>query len=139
MSSKKQYIVSLIIYEGNGIQQLKWRPTKILICFTTGVLEGLLEIQKLDRHDIEGIYPLYQSLLPFVSRSHTALGTVEEAGEPRRIVLTNLCKLSVEQKKAAIRDYLIAATAKDCSIMMAFCKQKQKVCNRLAKWTSRLL
>ena len=35
-------------------------------------------------------------------------------------VHSETCNFSIEEKKAAIRDYLIAATAKDCSIMMAF-------------------
>ena len=86
-------------------------------CLGAGVLPALLKVQKLDRHDIEGIHSLYQTFLPPVPGSSPTLSAVDEDSNA---CVNGMYDFSEEETKAAIRDYLIAATAKDCSIMVAF-------------------
>lgn len=82
-----------------------------------GVLERILELQKLDKHDIEGIYTVYQSLQGANSAQNFCQNETEASAYQQSVEI--LCSMSRERKLAIIRDYLIASTAKDCSIMIA--------------------
>lgn len=90
-----------------------------------GVLQRLLEVQRFDQHDIEGIHTLYQSLLLPQPGIRTAQSQSRQTCSAGNIDWDRVDKMPVAQKIAATRDYLIAATAKDCSIMMAF-RQAEK-------------
>ena len=103
------------------------------LVLSAGVLGRLLEVQKLDSNDIEGIYAMYQSLLPFASSLDIPPSICQEVSQPSGKANSEFCKFSVEEKKAAIREYLIAATAKDCSIMTAFCPARRTFVNKTGK------
>lgn len=123
---------------------------KVRYC-RAGVLNGILTAQRLDVHDIEGIYPVYKAFLAreqqAADRSRGATGShavdemqpgtsqaapqVECAGDStltnpsaaacaeHQSALQSVGMLPDAEQLAALRDYLTAATAKDCSVMIA--------------------
>ena len=127
-----------------------------------GVLAAVLRVQKLDVHDIENVYPVYQqlvsdnqkaaepgpdrrsphcgstrsyadsSVLPREQNGTQADSVVTAEVEPRSMPqveerirtpqadLQNTLQQKTDNEKLSIlRNYLIAATAKDCSVMIA--------------------
>jgi len=98
----------------------------------TGVLQKLLSIQALDAHDIEGIYPLYRHVLqqlgsqvdsPNMVHSQTlSEGVSSECGlfdlQPQKAHVMSLLRKTWSEQISMIRDYLLATTAKDCSLMI---------------------
>ena len=70
-----------------------------------GVLPRLLAAQQLDRWDISNVYPMFQHLL----------GQPLERTTPTAVML---CKLPSKELLAVLADYLTAAAAKDCSLMV---------------------
>ena len=109
-----------------------WRIGLNLPPLPSGVLGSILKVQQLDIHDIEGVSVLYHRLrhrnnaangmcLPSNYGEATTEGLdASEADHARAIA--QLLALTNEDALKIIRDYLIAATAKDCSIMIA-CRQ----------------
>lgn len=109
-----------------------------------GLLKTLLELQKLDAFDIEGIFPIYLSLLHDTEsgssscqqdlKQNTFLENSFVQSVPNGDALTEgsteieiyekehqkLLDLSKEQKKELLRNWVIATTAKDCSIYTTF-------------------
>ena len=71
----------------------------------TGVLPRLLAAQQLDRWDISNVYPVFQHLLGLPLECTTSSALV-------------LCKLPEREQLAVLADYLTAAAAKDCSLMI---------------------
>ena len=95
----------------------------------SGVLGSILEVQQLDVHDIEGVSVLYARLK---QQTHAADGTclpstcskakaerLESCEVDHARAIAQLLALTPPEALRVIRDYLIAATAKDCSIMIA--------------------
>lgn len=81
----------------------------------SGVLDKLLAAQKLDDHDIEGAIHLYYDILSqpcLVCKNITDAELLHKYSELHSLSLDKSCKI--------VRDFLIAATAKDCSLMMCF-------------------
>ncbi len=103
-------------------------------CFAvpTGVLQKLLSIQALDAHDIEGIYPLYRHVLqqlrfqtdsPNVVHSLSPFEGISSESElsalqPQEAHVRSLLRKTWSEQISMIRDYLLATTAKDCSLMI---------------------
>ena len=106
-----------------------------------GVLDSILAVQKLDRYDIEGVYAIYQQLLGNINKQDLEAGlqpalsscaqkavacSAEEGRGNQPLMqeyqqaMKSILSLPRNQALAVLRDYLIAATAKDCSIMIAF-------------------
>ena len=98
------------------------------------MLQKLLSIQALDEHDIEGIYPLYQHVLQQVkassadciSASAAMLSSPVAAGQqnldalqPCEAYIYQLVGLGWSKQMKILQNYLVAATAKDCSLMIA--------------------
>lgn len=121
--------------------------------WNAGVLKRILAAQKLDRHGIEGIYPLFRALATREGMSETGLNSnsadsqvskraaslhteqpsadslsedragldreyCTSVGSSQEAALQVLLGLGFPAACEAIRHYLIAATAKDCSIMI---------------------
>jgi inositol-pentakisphosphate 2-kinase len=83
--------------------------------FKSGVLDKLLATQKLDDHDIEGAIHLYYDILSqpcLVCKNMTDAELLRKYSVLHSLPLDKSCKI--------VRDFLIAATAKDCSLMMCF-------------------
>ncbi|KAA6429944.1 MAG: hypothetical protein FRX49_00376 [Trebouxia sp. A1-2] len=102
------------------------------ILLREGVLPKLLSIQALDAHDIMGIYPLYCHVLqqlrsqtdsPNVAHSLTLIEGVSSESElsalqPQEAHVMSLLRKTWSEQISMIRDYLLATTAKDCSLMI---------------------
>uniref|UniRef100_A0ACD5UDV4 Uncharacterized protein n=1 Tax=Avena sativa TaxID=4498 RepID=A0ACD5UDV4_AVESA len=81
----------------------------------SGVLDKLLATQKLDDHDIEGAIHLYYDILSqpcLICKNITDAELLHKYSVLHSLSLDKSCKI--------VRDFLIAATAKDCSLMMCF-------------------
>lgn len=110
-----------------------------------GVLDSILKVQKMDVHDIEGIHPLLTTLL----QRHAPASLSEDSPQSRQIApcasteadmaspsghkapagnscedrdaaLERLLTTDFEAAADTLRGYLVAATAKDCSLMITF-------------------
>ncbi|XP_062227011.1 inositol-pentakisphosphate 2-kinase IPK1-like [Phragmites australis] len=83
--------------------------------FKSGVLGQLLATQKLDDHDIEGAIHLYYNI---ISQPCLVCKNITDAELLRKYTL--LHSLSLDKSLKIVRDFLISATAKDCSLMISF-------------------
>jgi hypothetical protein len=85
-------------------------PPDVCLLGCAGVLPALLAVQRLDVLDIEGVEPLYwkllQQMLP--GQQMDCCHTTNELQQQQQ----------QQQWLALLRDYLTAATAKDCGIMI---------------------
>lgn len=98
-----------------------------------GVLQKLLSLQALDEHDIEGIYPLYQHVLQQLKASSADCTTASaemhsspasekqtlDALQPCEAYVHQLLGLGWSEQMKILQNYLLATTAKDCSLMIA--------------------
>ncbi|KAI5010504.1 hypothetical protein ZWY2020_012641 [Hordeum vulgare] len=81
----------------------------------SGVLDKLLATQKLDDHDIEGAIHLYYNIISqpcVVCKNITDAELLHKYSVLHSLPLDKSCKI--------VREFLISATAKDCSLMMCF-------------------
>ncbi|GJN26152.1 hypothetical protein PR202_gb14061 [Eleusine coracana subsp. coracana] len=83
--------------------------------FKSGVLCKLLATQKLDDHDIEGAIHLYYNI---ISQPCLVCKNTTDAELLWKYAL--LHSLSLDKSLKIVRDFLISATAKDCSLMISF-------------------
>ncbi|KAF7806537.1 inositol-pentakisphosphate 2-kinase-like [Senna tora] len=95
----------------------------------SGVLDQLLEVQKLDHIDIEGAIHAYYNII-----SQPCL-VCRELSEEQSKRYTSLHSASLEESLRTVKNYLIAATVKDCSLIVCFRPRKEgyseSVCNRI--------
>lgn len=80
--------------------------------YSSGVLDRLLEIQKLDKLDIEGAIHSYYDII------NQPCAICKESGPLE--AYSSLHALPLDESLMIVKDYLVAATAKDCSIMISF-------------------
>ncbi|WOK99990.1 hypothetical protein Cni_G08702 [Canna indica] len=84
------------------------------VIFRSGILGRLLEAQQLDALDIEGAIHLYYNI---ISQPCAVCKNLSDS-ELRQYA--DLHSLPLERSLKIVREYLIAATAKDCSLMISF-------------------
>lgn len=88
-----------------------------------GVLPRLLQLQRLDEHDISGVAHLYRRLAAEVAAEGAAAteaavhATAAAAGCSSNAV-ARLLALPLDSALAVLRGYLTAATARDCAVMV---------------------
>ena len=80
----------------------------------SGVLDKLLEVQKLDSIDIEGVIHAYYNI------TSEQCVVCKELSEEQAKTYASLHSASFDESLRIVKDYLIAATAKDCSLMLCF-------------------
>ncbi|CAL5205374.1 unnamed protein product [Lathyrus oleraceus] len=85
----------------------------------SGVLDRLLEVQKLDDVDIEGAIHAYYDI------THQQCMVCTELNEDQMKTYTPLHSASLDESLRIVKDYLIAATSKDCSLMICFRPSKE--------------
>ncbi|RDX73590.1 Inositol-pentakisphosphate 2-kinase [Mucuna pruriens] len=85
----------------------------------SGVLDRLLEVQKLDNVDIEGAIHAYYDI------THHQCMICRELSEEQLKRYTSLHSASLDESLRIVKNYLIAATAKDCSFMICFRPRKE--------------
>ncbi|KAJ1378881.1 Inositol-pentakisphosphate 2-kinase, partial [Sesbania bispinosa] len=95
----------------------------------SGVLDRLLEVQKLDNVDIEGAIHAYYDI------TCQQCVVCRDLSEEQVKRYTSLHSASLDESLRIVKDYLIAATAKDCSLIMCFRPKKEgdsvTVCNNV--------
>lgn len=103
---------------------------------TAGLLLKLLEAQRLDVHDIEAIYPLYMHACQQADSAlghGTTVGIRSNGAQPQQphsaqkhlpeqsneqLYIQSLLQKPHHEQLEILRKYLLAATAKDCSILI---------------------
>ena len=88
--------------------------------YTSGVMDRLIEVQKLDNLDIEGAIHAYYNI---ISEPCTICRDLGEMKVPHRY--TSLHSISLDESLKIVKNFLIATTAKDCSLMMSFRLRKE--------------
>ncbi|XP_061350834.1 inositol-pentakisphosphate 2-kinase-like [Gastrolobium bilobum] len=95
----------------------------------SGVLDRLLDVQKLDNDDIEGVIHAYYDI------TCQQCMVCRELSEEEVKRYTSLHSASFDESLRIVKDYLIAATAKDCSLIICFRPRKEgdsgSVCNNV--------
>ncbi|KAF3446350.1 hypothetical protein FNV43_RR11529 [Rhamnella rubrinervis] len=83
--------------------------------YKSGIMYRLLEVQKLDTFDIEGAIHAYYDII-----SEPCM-VCRELGEEKVLHrYKSLHSKSLDESLKIVKDFLIAATAKDCSLMISF-------------------
>ncbi|XVF63811.1 hypothetical protein PTKIN_Ptkin09bG0116600 [Pterospermum kingtungense] len=83
--------------------------------YASGVLDRLLEVQKLDTCDIEGAIHAYYNII-----SQPCMVCRELSKDKSSHRYTSLHSIPLDESLKIVKDYLISATAKDCSLMISF-------------------
>nr|DAA64568.1 TPA_exp: inositol-pentakisphosphate 2-kinase 452 [Ricinus communis] len=83
--------------------------------YSSQVLDRLLAVQKLDHLDIEGAIHAYYNV---ISQPCVVCRELDEAGLPHKYVA--LHSIPMDESLKIVKDFLISATAKDCSLMISF-------------------
>lgn len=82
--------------------------------YQAGILDRLLEVQKLDNFDIEGAIHAYYNIISQPCK------VCRELDEENVNLCTSLHSIPLDESLKIVKDYFIAATAKDCSLMICF-------------------
>lgn len=108
-----------IIQADDGLRAMSFIQLVVEAVYKSGVLDRLLEVQKLDDFDIEGAIHAYYNII-----SQPCM--ICKQMDINRIPLqhTSLHQIPVNESLKILKDYLVAATAKDCSLMISF-KQRE--------------
>lgn len=83
--------------------------------FKSGLLNRLLEVQKLDTIDIEGAIHAYYDIV-----SQPCVVCRRKGGNKLSARYSSIHSMPRDEKLKVVRDYLISATAKDLSMMITF-------------------
>lgn len=78
----------------------------------SGVLDKLLQVQKLDSYDIEGVIHAYYNIISQPCK------ICKELDGDKVSQYTSMHSLTLEESLEIVKNYVIAATAKDCSLMI---------------------
>lgn len=81
----------------------------------SGLLNQLLEVQKLDAYDIEGAIHAYYDIVSLPCMVCRERGQNKLSGK-----YSSLHAMPKDKKLKVVRDYLISATSKDLSMMISF-------------------
>lgn len=104
-----------VIRADNGLRTRNFLQLVSEAVYKSGVLDRLLEVQKLDNFDIEGAVHAYYDII-----SESCPVCREMGGDEVSHIYTSLHSISLDESLKIVKDFLIAATAKDCSLMIGF-------------------
>ncbi|KAI3523835.1 hypothetical protein L1887_02276 [Cichorium endivia] len=104
-----------IIQAKDGLRTPKFLQLVGEAVFKSGIMDRLIEVQKLDSFDIEGAIHAYYDVVgqPCVVCRELGEGKVSSKYE-------ELHEISVDESLKIVRDFLVASTAKDLSLMIGF-------------------
>lgn len=105
-------VLECVIRTRDGLRTKSFLQLVSETIFKSKVLDKLLEVQKLDIFDIEGAIHAYYNIL-----SQPCFVCKHLDGEHK---YASLHQMSLDESLKIVRDYLIAASAKDCSLMISF-------------------
>lgn len=112
---KLEDVLKSIIQAADGLRTKSFfELIRETVC-KSGVLDRLLNVQKLDYYDVEGAIHAYYNIvsLPCIA--------CKELGEDGLLHKRNsLHSLSLDESLKIVKDFLVSATVKDCSLMICF-------------------
>lgn len=85
----------------------------------TRMLSKLLAVQKMDLYDIEGTIHAYFNIMRKPCQICTC-SSDESDSQMQTHIHDYFTSLSLEESRRVVRDFLVATTAKDCSLMLTF-------------------
>ncbi|ONK77818.1 uncharacterized protein A4U43_C02F11010 [Asparagus officinalis] len=103
------------LLKGSGLKLATFIELIVEVLLKSAVLDKLLAAQKLDLVDIEGAIHLYYNII-----SEPCIVCKDVIDTELMHQYSFLHSLSLEESLKIVREYLIAATAKDCSLMLSF-------------------
>ncbi|KAF5455887.1 hypothetical protein F2P56_025417 [Juglans regia] len=104
-----------VIWADNNTRTMNFLQLVSETVYKSGVLDQLLEIQKLDNFDIEGAVHAYYDII-----YESCPVCRESGGDKVSQIYTSLHSIPLDESLKIVKDYLIAATAKDCSLIISF-------------------
>uniref|UniRef100_A0A2N9IFH3 Inositol-pentakisphosphate 2-kinase n=1 Tax=Fagus sylvatica TaxID=28930 RepID=A0A2N9IFH3_FAGSY len=104
-----------VIRADNGLRTKNFLQLVSETVYKSGILDRLLEVQKLDNFDIEGAIHAYYDII-----SESCVVCRELGGDEVSHRYTSLHSFPLDESLKIVKDYLVAATAKDCSLMISF-------------------
>lgn len=108
-------VLKYVIEADDGLRTTSFLELLTETVYKSGVLDRLLEVQKLDNYDVEGAIHAYYN---FISQPCSVCGELgEDEVSPRASFLH---ALPPNESLEIVKNFLIAATAKDCSLMFCF-------------------
>ncbi|XP_059460195.1 inositol-pentakisphosphate 2-kinase-like isoform X2 [Corylus avellana] len=110
-----------VIRADNGLRTRNFLQLVSETVYKSGVLDRLLEVQKLDNLDIEGAVHAYYDII-----SESCPVCRELGGDEVSHIYTSLHSISLDERLKIVKDFLTAATAKDCSLMVSFRPREDK-------------
>ncbi|KAF8405267.1 hypothetical protein HHK36_010168 [Tetracentron sinense] len=115
ISEALEDLIEGVIQADHGLRTSSFLQLVAETVFRSGVLNRLLGAQKLDMFDIEGAIHAYYNIV--AQPCKVCRDFMDEELSHRYAPLHSI---SLEESLKIVRDYLIAATAKDCSLMISF-------------------
>ncbi|KAG6484051.1 hypothetical protein ZIOFF_060845 [Zingiber officinale] len=112
-NKSKEAIANLIA--SRGLQLASFFELVAETGFRSGIFDRLLATQKLDVLDIEGVIHLYYNIISQPCPICKNLSNMKVLHK-----YSSLHSLPLEKSMKIVREYLISATAKDCSLMICF-------------------
>ncbi|KAG5390620.1 hypothetical protein IGI04_032161 [Brassica rapa subsp. trilocularis] len=85
--------------------------------YTSGVLDHLLDVQKLDKYNIEGAVHVYYDL---INQPCRVCKELEKSKTSSASQFSSMHSIPMAEKVNVLKEFLISATAKDCSVMISF-------------------
>ncbi|OMO87536.1 hypothetical protein CCACVL1_08953 [Corchorus capsularis] len=104
-----------VIKEDKGLRTTSFIQLVTDAVYSSGVLNQLLEVQKLDTYDIEGAIHAYYNII-----SQPCVICRELSKDKKAHCYASLHTIPLDESLKIVKDFLIAATAKDCSLMICF-------------------
>ncbi|WCJ35219.1 Inositol-pentakisphosphate 2-kinase family protein [Euphorbia peplus] len=104
-----------VIKADDGLRTTSFLELIAETLYNSKVLHRLVEAQKLDYYDIEGAIHVYYDII-----SQPCMVCKELDGKNLQNTYSSLHSIPMDEKLKIVRDYLISATAKDCSLMISF-------------------
>ncbi|CAN6722254.1 unnamed protein product [Malus baccata var. baccata] len=108
-----------VIQGGDGKRTKSFLQLVAETVHKSGVLDRLLEAQKLDNLDIEGAIHAYYDII-----SEPCMVCGELGKEKVSQKYLSLHSMSLDESLKMVKDFLIATSAKDCSLMISFRPRK---------------
>ncbi|XP_024030275.1 inositol-pentakisphosphate 2-kinase isoform X2 [Morus notabilis] len=111
-----------VIWGDQGLRTKAFLQLLSETIYTSGVMDRLLKVQELDDIDIEGAIHAYYNI---ISEPCMVCRDLEEEKVAHRY--SSLHSISLDESLKIVKNFLIAATAKDCSLMMSFRLRKEGI------------
>lgn len=111
-----EHLLKDIIRTEDGVRANHFIELVAETVYASGVLDQLLDVQKLDKYNIEGAIHVYYDL---IEQPCEVCRELEKRELPSG-QFSSMHSIPLDEKVNVLKDFLIAATAKDCSVMISF-------------------